>query len=125
MNNLETVTLFVRNLEESITFYESAFEVESVFEDEVSWVFKLGSLMINLLQLTEAAELVEPLLPDGASAGPRMLFTIRVENVDATCDELQQKGIPLLNGPMDRPWHRRTAAFADPDSYVWEIAQEI
>ncbi len=31
----------------------------------------------------------------------------------------------LLNGPQDRPWGRRTAAFADPAGHVWELAHEI
>jgi uncharacterized glyoxalase superfamily protein PhnB len=31
--------------------------------------------------------------------------------------------VALLNGPIDRPWGRRTAAFADPAGNVWEIAQ--
>ena len=32
-------------------------------------------------------------------------------------------GVTLLNGPVDRPWGRRTAAFADPSGNVWEVAQ--
>jgi uncharacterized glyoxalase superfamily protein PhnB len=31
--------------------------------------------------------------------------------------------VKLLNGPMDRPWGIRTAAFADPAGHVWEIAK--
>jgi uncharacterized glyoxalase superfamily protein PhnB len=31
----------------------------------------------------------------------------------------------LLNGPIDRPWGRRTAAFADPAGHLWEVAQEL
>jgi catechol 2,3-dioxygenase-like lactoylglutathione lyase family enzyme len=32
--------------------------------------------------------------------------------------------VELLNGPIDREWGVRTAAFADPDGHVWEVAQE-
>ncbi|MET0609013.1 MAG: VOC family protein, partial [Gaiellaceae bacterium] len=28
-------------------------------------------------------------------------------------------------GPIDRPWGLRTAAFADPDGHVWEVAAKI
>src|SRR5206468_12511116 len=31
----------------------------------------------------------------------------------------------LLNGPIDRPWGMRTAAFADPDGHIWEVAAKI
>jgi uncharacterized glyoxalase superfamily protein PhnB len=41
------------------------------------------------------------------------------------CSRLRAIGVELLNGPIDRPWGRRTAAFADPSGHVWEIAQLI
>jgi uncharacterized glyoxalase superfamily protein PhnB len=50
------------------------------------------------------------------------MFTVPVEDVDAVCEELQGRGIELLNGPMDRPWGPRTACFVDPSGHVWEIA---
>ena len=31
----------------------------------------------------------------------------------------------LVNGPIDSPWGLRTAAFADPDGHVWEVAAPI
>ena len=43
-----------------------------------------------------------------------MQFTIEVDDVDAMAADLQSRGVQLLNGPMDRPWGIRTAAFADP-----------
>jgi lactoylglutathione lyase len=55
----------------------------------------------------------------------RVLLTIKVADVDAVCAALKSHGVPLLNGPVDRPWGRRTAAFADPAGHVWEIAQDI
>jgi uncharacterized glyoxalase superfamily protein PhnB len=33
--------------------------------------------------------------------------------------------VSLLNGPIDRDWGMRTAAFADPDGHVWEVAQAL
>ena len=54
-----------------------------------------------------------------------MLLTIKVSNVDAISQALADQGAPLLNGPIDRPWGRRTAAFADPAGHVWEIAQDL
>jgi uncharacterized glyoxalase superfamily protein PhnB len=51
-----------------------------------------------------------------------MQFTIEVDDVDAMCATLQQRGVELLNGPMDRPWGIRTASFSDPGGHIWEIA---
>ena len=36
--------------------------------------------------------------------------------------EFASRGVELLNGPVDRPWGVRTAAFADPAGHIWELA---
>ena len=82
-------------------------------------------MSINLLDISEAHELIAPGAVAGREAGSRFQFTISVENVDAVCAELSGRGVELLNGPMDRPWGIRTAAFRDPGGHVWEIAQEL
>jgi catechol 2,3-dioxygenase-like lactoylglutathione lyase family enzyme len=125
LNHLEVITLFVDDLPLTRAFYREVFGVKVVFEDEVSVVVKLGSLMINLLCGSEASELVAPAKVGAREAGARLLLTIKVEDVDAVCARLREHGVELLNGPSDRPWGRRTAAFADPAGHVWEIAQEV
>jgi lactoylglutathione lyase len=125
LNNLECVTLFVTDLDRARTFYEAVFETAPIYGDAVSSVIRIGKVLINLLQEAEASQLVEPLAPSPSGVGPRMLLTIRVDDVDAICAALRKKGINLLNGPIDRPWGRRTAAFVDPSGHAWEVAQEI
>ena len=61
----------------------------------------------------------------GAGTGASFLLTIGVADADAACDELNARGVELLNGPQDRPWGVRTAAFADPDGHVWEVASNL
>ena len=51
-----------------------------------------------------------------------MQLTIRVDDGDATCAMLVARGVQLLNGPVDRPWGIRTAAFVDPAGHIWEVA---
>ncbi len=81
--------------------------------------------MVNLLQASQAPQLVQPTLVAPAASGARMLLTIKVADVDVICVALRDRGVALLNGPIDRPWGRRTAAFADPSGHVWEVAQEL
>ncbi|SEH01758.1 Catechol 2,3-dioxygenase [Nonomuraea solani] len=123
LNEIEVVTLFVEDLAAAQEFYVGVFGLEVVYHDDESAVVRLGPMMLNLLRREQAPELVEPATVAGARSGVRALFTIRVANVDGVCAELEQHGVRLLNGPMDRPWRRRTAAFADPDGNVWEVAQ--
>lgn len=125
LNAIEVVTLFVDDIQEAKAFYRNVFEPEVVYEDNVSSVLKFGGAMVNLLDVSEAPELVEPVPVAPSSAGARVLLTIKVDDADAVCAMLKERGVQLLNGPTDRPWGRRTAAFADPSGHVWEIAQEL
>jgi len=124
-NHIEVITLFVEDLPAVKAFYQDVFGLEVIYQDDVSAVVRLQNLAINLLHVARAPTLVEPTPVAAAHAGARSLFTIKVEDVDATCAELTEHGVRLLNGPVDRPWGRRTAAFADPAGNVWEIAQEL
>jgi catechol 2,3-dioxygenase-like lactoylglutathione lyase family enzyme len=124
-NSIEVLTLFVDNIRETKAFYSKIFEPTVVYQDEVSCVLKFDGAMVNLLQASSAPPLVQPaaIAPDGS--GARMLLTIKVDDVDAVCAELRERGVALLNGPINRPWGRRTAAFADPSGHVWEVAQVL
>jgi len=117
------ITLFAEDLEATKEFYCRAFGMSPVFEEGNSAVFQFGSTLINLLRITQADELVNPGKVAGHDAGVRHVFTITVDDVDAMCAELKQRGVELLNGPMDRWWGIRTASFADPAGHIWEIAK--
>jgi catechol 2,3-dioxygenase-like lactoylglutathione lyase family enzyme len=119
---ITAITLFVDDLDETRAFYARVFDLPTVFEDEHSAVFRIGDVLVNLLRSTEAGALVEPARVASADAGSRFQLTITVDDVDAVCERLQERGVTLLNGPVDRPWGVRTAAFADPAGHVWEIA---
>lgn len=125
LSAIEVITLFIEDLPAAKAFYQDVFGLKVVYQDDVSAVVKLGTLMINLLQTAEAGELVEPAAVASSGLGSRVLLTIKVDDTNAVCAELKQHGVKLLNGPVDRPWGRRTAAFADPAGHVWEIAQDL
>jgi lactoylglutathione lyase len=125
MNALEVISLFVEDLPAARAFYFKVFAHEVAYEDDVCSVLKIGNIAVNLLQIDSAPELVAPVKVAGPAAGPRALYTVNVKDCDAVCAELKALGVPLINGPVDRPWGRRTAAFADPAGNVWEVAQEL
>ena len=116
------ITLFVEDVETAKQFYLDVFSLPVHFEDEVSAVFNFGGTLVNLLKASEASELIGPAVVASAQAGARMQLTIEVDDVDAICAELSKRGVELVNGPMDRPWGVRTAAFRDPGGHIWEIA---
>jgi len=120
--SISAITLFVDDLAAAREFYARAFELPLHYEDDVSAVFDFDGTLINLLQEDEAYDLIAPAGVADAGSGARMQFTITVDDVDATAAELARRGVELLNGPLDRPWGIRTAAFADPAGHIWEIA---
>jgi catechol 2,3-dioxygenase-like lactoylglutathione lyase family enzyme len=119
------ITLFVEDSQQSKSFYERAFGLSPVFEDENSVVFKFENTIINLLNDSEAGGLIAPAAVAARDAGAAFQFSIWVDDAQAVCAELSARGIELLNGPIDRPWGMRTATFADPDGHIWEIAQQL
>ncbi|MET3290254.1 UNVERIFIED_CONTAM: catechol 2,3-dioxygenase-like lactoylglutathione lyase family enzyme [Brevibacillus sp. OAP136] len=123
--NVDVVTLFVEDLQKVKVFYQDVFGFSAVYEDDVSAVYKFGNMSINLLEISEAYDLLCPGKVATRESGSRFQFTIGVDDVDAVCNELSTRGIALLNGPVDRPWGVRTAAFTDPAGHVWEIAQQL
>ena len=120
---LGPITLFVDDLDATKQFYLDVLEVPLVFEDSHSAVFDFGNTLVNVLRSSQAPELVEPAAVACPDAGSRALLTINVDDVDAVYTDLTRRGVTFLNGPMDRPWGVRTAAFADPGGHVWEIAK--
>ena len=125
LKSVGAITLFVEDPQRSKAFYEKVFEAPLVFEDENSAAVRFENTIINLLARPEAPELIAPAAVGGPDAGARSQFTIFVEDANAVCTELASRGVELLNGPIDRVWGMRTAAFEDPDGHVWEVAQQI
>jgi catechol 2,3-dioxygenase-like lactoylglutathione lyase family enzyme len=112
-NAIKAITLVVDDLEAAKDFYRSVFDLPAVFEGDTSCVFAFGGTLVNLLIASSAPELIDP---------ARVVLTIEVDDVDAICARLADRGVELLNGPMDRPWGIRTASFRDPGGHIWEVA---
>jgi catechol 2,3-dioxygenase-like lactoylglutathione lyase family enzyme len=124
-SGLGALTLFVDDLDAVAAFYRDALELDLLFEDDVSAAFDLGGTVLNVLSVSAAPDVVAPATAAPVGAAAQMLLSLWVDDVDAACAELQRHGVVMLNGPVDRAWGKRTAAFTDPAGTVWEIAQDI
>ena len=117
--------MFVEDPQRSKSFYEREFDLAPVYEDENAAAFEFENTILNLLRTSEAHGLIGPAKVAAARTGSRFQLTIWVEDTDAVCAELAARGVELVNGPIDRDWGLRTAAFADPDGHIWEGAAPI
>ncbi len=125
LTSLDAITMFIDDTRRSKAFYERVFDVKTIYEDEDAVTFEFENLVVNMLRAPAAHELIAP-APVGAADTPRRFqLTIGVQDTDAVCEHLAARGVALLNGPMDREWGVRTAAFADPDGHIWEVAAKI
>ena len=73
LNEIEVITLFVADLESTKGFYRTVFGLPVVYEDANSSVMKLGAVMINLLDRTQAPALVTPRAIAEPGAAPSAL----------------------------------------------------
>jgi catechol 2,3-dioxygenase-like lactoylglutathione lyase family enzyme len=123
--NIAAITLFVEDPDRAKSFYRNVFDLEPAMDDETDVMFQLENTLLFLTKSAEAPRMIAPAVAGRPGNGPRHVFAIIVDDVDAVCAELAEKGVTLLNGPEDREWGMRTANFQDPDGYVWEIATEL
>jgi catechol 2,3-dioxygenase-like lactoylglutathione lyase family enzyme len=123
--SIGAITLFVEDAARSSSFYQNVFALKPMLEEETDVMFRLENTMLFLTESSQADRMIAPAVVGAPGNGPRHVFAIIVDDVDAVCAELARKSVPLLNGPEDREWGMRTANFQDPDGYVWEIATEL
>jgi catechol 2,3-dioxygenase-like lactoylglutathione lyase family enzyme len=123
--HIAAITLFVEDLSTAKQFYTDVFGLPVDYEDANSAVIRFGETLINLLVTSAAHELISPAAVATPNAGSRLQFTLEVDDVDATCEDLERRGVTLLNGPQDRAWGIRTASFTDPGGHIWEIAHSL
>ena len=123
--DIGVITLFVADPQSSKAFYARALDRESIWEEGNSVVFELDNgTMINLLQRGEPVDTLLGPVP-AAEPGASFLLTVWVDDCDAAVAAMIERGVSFDLGPVDRPWGVRTAAFRDPDGFVWEIAQQL
>ena len=123
--SIGAITLFVTDVAVAKAWYQQAFDVSVIFEDEHSSVVQFGNTVVNLLVRSEAAELIAPAAVGAPGAGAVLQFSIWTDDVAAEVVTLAERGVALLNGPVDRPWGMRTACIVDPDGTIWELAQNL
>jgi catechol 2,3-dioxygenase-like lactoylglutathione lyase family enzyme len=125
LKHISAISLFVEDLPAARAFYVDVFDVPVVYEDDNCAVVKFDSVLVNLLQVAHAPEIIAPGVVAPRDAGLRFQISIWVADVDAVAAHLRQRGVTILQGPMDRAWGMRTVNFVDPAGHSWEVAQQI
>jgi lactoylglutathione lyase len=118
--------LLVQDLARCTAFYRDTLGLEVQDSDSTSTSFRIENVYFFLLKATTAAQMIgDASIAQKTMGGAHVLLAAGVENVDAAYEELQAKGVTMLNPPIDQPWGLRTAYFADPEGNFWEINQPV
>jgi catechol 2,3-dioxygenase-like lactoylglutathione lyase family enzyme len=125
LTTVNVITLFVEDQQRAKEFYERVFEVAPADENEGTVIFKFDNLFLRLLTRGEAEKEWLGMRLADSDAGASFQLAIFVDDADALCAELAERGVPIVSGPIDRPWGVRNAAFRDPDGHTWVISADI
>lgn len=126
--NLSHVRLLVPNVSECFLFYRDVLGLEVRYGNETTPFaeFQMGSTNIAL----EPALVSDPyealVKPQGFSTQDKFAIIFKVEDVDATYDQLKSRNVEFVKEPHDTPeWGHRVAYFRDPAGNLIEINQGI
>jgi lactoylglutathione lyase len=121
VRTLDYVILYVADLDRALGFYRTLLGVEGERRSETYAEIRLANAKLGFYLHDALPELIGR--PGGSGPDAELLFV--VDDVEAEADRLRVAGVPVLSGPVDRPWGHRTLHVEDPDGHVVELAQEI
>jgi lactoylglutathione lyase len=126
LKTVNVITLFVEDEHRSQEFYERVFKIEGVDEGHGTVIFQFDNLFLRLLRRDEAEqEMLGQVVLAASDSSAGCELGIFVDDADALCAELADRGVSIVYGPVDRPWGVRTAGFRDPDGYIWQVGSDI
>jgi lactoylglutathione lyase len=115
------IVLFTEDWRRAKAFYQSglAVPVASEYDDGAS--FRFGDMTVGVLDFPGARELIAPAEVGGIAAGLRFTFCMFVDDLDAACAELAERGVKPRNDPWQFGPGHLIASFADPAGHIWEL----
>jgi catechol 2,3-dioxygenase-like lactoylglutathione lyase family enzyme len=120
---LSLVTLGVRDLAASRTFYQRLGWKESPASNAEVAFFQCGGLVFALWGREALADDAGVPAADRGFANISLAYNVRrKEEVDATLKDAEMAGARLLKQSTETSWGGRTGYFADPDGFAWEVA---
>ncbi len=116
------ITLGVADLGRARRFYEAlGWQTGAAPDDDVVF-FQAGGTIVGLWSRAALAE--DSVAEDsGGWGGITLAHNVRSPaEVDALVDEARAAGATIRREPAETLWGGYSAAFADPDGHVWEVA---
>ncbi len=117
---LYAICLLVEDYEKSLAFYKDTLGLELNSQDTKYTDFKLGETLFAIFQKEEATAMFPR---NHMMSGGGCVIAFPVANVETACQELQNKGIEIFEGPKQMSWGQTVAYFKDPDGNILEVTE--
>ncbi|MDX1977809.1 MAG: VOC family protein [Pseudanabaenaceae cyanobacterium bins.68] len=115
---LDSINLFVQDLERSRQFYQQlgfSFDQPPKQGGLVGYNSQIKLGLYELAWLTQLFGMLPP------STGNALIWAIAVDDLDYTYQQLLSSGIESLQAPAVMPWGQRVAFLRDPDGNLVEL----
>lgn len=127
IRNVDYTVIFCREIEPMKQFYRDVMGF-NLARDFGTWVeFQVGSAVLALNTRGAGYEGVAEhhgAAPDHG-AGLQLAFRVAPSDVAGCYEELQRKGVPILQAPADQVTGHRTLFLRDPEHNILEIYAEL
>jgi lactoylglutathione lyase len=115
------IVLFAEDWRRAKAFYLNGLGLSLAREFDDGASFRLGEATVAVLDLPGGQELIEPAEAGGTAAGLRFTFCTFVDDLEAACAELAERGVKPRNDPWEFGPGHLIASFADPAGHIWEL----
>jgi len=113
------VVLIVDDLDRAVSFYKDVFELKQIPrpDSRIPWRgawFQVGDAVLHTLEKTK------PPTPS-----PERHISLKVANFEALLKDLQQKNIPIVEGPGERGDGTKYLRVRDPEGNLFELKTSL
>ncbi len=123
LKSLDYVVLIVDDIDKAQRFYTETLGLPLKHRSGDYVQIALSGTRLGLFSRSAMASILGQVLEPEVSS-PKFELGFKVEDCDATFEELVACGVPPVTVPQTRSWGQRTAYVADPDGNLIELVQD-
>ncbi|HVX93219.1 MAG TPA: VOC family protein [Candidatus Dojkabacteria bacterium] len=117
---LFAICLIVKDFEKSFNFYTEILGFKINTNEKPFADFTLGETSLAIFEKSGAtAMLPTKYMNEGGS----IVIAFQVKNIGAEINNLNKKGIKIVEGPKKTEWGQKVAYFLDPDKNIIELSE--